>query len=311
MSNSTVSRLGQVNQAGLDDALFLKQFGGEILTEFEIATVFKPRHFVRQIRNGKTAQFPNIGMVDSAYHVPGQFIDGQRVNHAETVISVDGLLVAPVFVQQIDELMNHYDVRGPYATEMGRELAYEFDKNVARTGVLAARASNVLTGRSGGSAITGTNMGTTVATYRAAIFTAAQTLDEKRISSSDRALFVRPAQYYMLAQDTILINKDYSGAGSIATGRIETVAGIDLVKTLHLPQTNLTADGTVFSKYRADYSKTVGLVMNKMAVGTVQLMDVSLESEWEMRRQGTFMIAKLAVGHGVLRPDCAVELANT
>lgn len=39
MTNSTVSRVGQVNQAGAVDALFLKQFGGEILTEFEETTV--------------------------------------------------------------------------------------------------------------------------------------------------------------------------------------------------------------------------------------------------------------------------------
>lgn len=55
MTNSIVSRIGQINTAGADDALFLKQFGGEILTEFEQATVFKNRHFVRQIKNGKTA----------------------------------------------------------------------------------------------------------------------------------------------------------------------------------------------------------------------------------------------------------------
>jgi hypothetical protein len=55
MTNSTVSRVGQINTAGAVDALFLKQFGGEILTEFEESTVFKSRHFVRQIRNGKSA----------------------------------------------------------------------------------------------------------------------------------------------------------------------------------------------------------------------------------------------------------------
>lgn len=55
MTSSTVSRLGQVNATGSDSALFLKQFGGEILTEFEMATVFKGRHFTRQIKNGKTA----------------------------------------------------------------------------------------------------------------------------------------------------------------------------------------------------------------------------------------------------------------
>ena len=312
MTNSTVSRLGQSNAAGATDALFLKQFGGEILLEFEETTKFKTRHFVRQIRNGKTAQFPNIGTVTSSYHTAGNFIDGQAVNHAETTISIDGLLVAPVFVSKIDELMNHYDVRGPYAEEMGRELAQQYDQNVARVMVLAARQStNDLTGRAGGTRLSDANMATSSSVISSAIFSAAQTLDEKKVPAADRNAFFRPAHYYLLAQNTTLINKDYSGMGSIASGRIETVAGVDLIKTNNVPSANDSANTDIDSKYRADYSATVGIVANRMAAGTVQLMDIALESEWEIRRQGTFMVAKMAVGHDVLRPDCAVELYDT
>ena len=312
MTNSTVSRLGQINTAGGDDALWLKQFGGEILTEFEESTVFKSRHFVRQIKNGKSAQFPMIGTVTSSYHTPGNFIDGQAVPHNEMVLTVDGLLVAPVFIAKIDELMNHYDVRGPYATEMGRELAQQYDINVARMFVKAARASNVLTGREGGSVISHADM-TAAGTsgqdaIRAALFASAQTFDEKRVGTADANAFFRPVQYYLMAQDKTLINKDYNGAGSISAGKIETVAGFPIVKTNNVPSTNVS---TGLTKYQGDYSKTVGIVANKWAVGTVQLMDISLESDYEIRRQGTFMVAKMAVGHGVLRPECAIELAYT
>lgn len=51
----TISRPGQVNNAGAVDALNLKQFGGEIMTEFERMTVFKDKHFVRTISGGKSA----------------------------------------------------------------------------------------------------------------------------------------------------------------------------------------------------------------------------------------------------------------
>ena len=308
MTNSVVSRLGQVNTAGADDALFLKQFGGEILTEFEEATAFKTRHFVRQIKNGKSAQFPLIGTVTSSMHTPGNFIDGQQVPHNEMVISVDGLLVAPVFLAKIDELMNHYDVRGPYATEMGRELAQQYDKNVARTAIKAARATNVLTGRPGGSVVSSATMLTDGAELGKAFFASAQIFDEKKVGTSDRNGFFRPAQYYLIAQQKDLINKDYNGAGSIASGRIETVAGIDLVKTNNVPSTNVT---TGLTKYQGNYAKTAGIIMNRFAVGTVQLMDIAMESEWEIRRQGTFLVAKMAVGSGILRPECAIEIANT
>lgn len=310
MTSSVVSRIAQINTDGAVDALLLKQFGGEILTEFHDRTVFKDRHFVRQISNGKSAQFPMIGGVTSSYHTPGAFIDGQTVPHAEKVISVDGLLVAPLFLDNVDEKMNHYDVRGPYAIEMGQELAQQYDKNVARMFVQAARGSSELTGRDGGSQITHADMPTDAAQLEAALWGSAQKLDEKNVSSVDRNAWFRPAHYYLLCQREKLLNKDYSGPARIDTGTIGTVAGITLIKTNGVPSTDQSADTSIHSKYRANYAKTVGIVGNRWAVGTVQLMDISLESEWEIRRQGTFFVAKLAVGHDTLDKRGAIEIAD-
>ena len=39
-----------------------------------------------------------------------------------------------------------------------------------------------------------------------------------------------------------------------------------------------------------------------------QLMDLAVESEYDIRRQGTLMVAKYAMGHGVLRPEAAVGI---
>jgi len=33
-----------------------------------------------------------------------------------------------------------------------------------------------------------------------------------------------------------------------------------------------------------------------------------MESEYDIRRQGTLMVGKLAYGHGILRPEAAVEI---
>lgn len=303
-----LSRFGQVNGAGPDDALFLKQFGGEVLTEFEQATTFKSRTFIRQIVNGKSAQFPMIGLATSGYHTPGDWIDSQNINMAEQVISVDGLLVSAVFVDNIDELENHYDVRGPYATELGRELARQFDKNLAQISINAARASSKLTGRAGGSTIAAANMDIDADVLTAAFFAAAQALDEKFVSYEERDCTLKPAQYYLLAQNPKLLYKQYGGSADISSGTVHTVAGIDLVKSIHMPTTNVT---TGILKYQGDFTKNVGIIRNKWATGTVQLADISMESDYEPRRQGTFMVAKMAVGHDTLRPECAVELAKS
>lgn len=47
------------------------------------------------------------------------------------------------------------------------------------------------------------------------------------------------------------------------------------------------------------------------AVGTVKLLDLAQEMAYDIRRQGTLIVSKYAVGHGILRPECAVELKTT
>jgi hypothetical protein len=308
MTDTTVSRLGQSNLAGDAQALFLKVFGGEVLTEFGRVVQFTDKHFVRQIANGKSAQFPLIGAASAAYHTPGTWIDGSAIDHAEKVITIDDLLVANTFIANIDEAMNHYDVRGPYSQELGRILAKTYDQNVARVITLAARATNPLTTRDGGTRISNLAMDTDKDVLRASLFTAAQRLDEKDVPTEDRFAAFRPAQFYVMAQDTTLINKDYGGSGSIAAGTLPTAAGFPIVKSNNVPSADDTANTDIAAKYRADFSTTQGLVWHRMAAGTVKLMDLAMEAEYEVRRQGTFTVAKYAVGHDYLRPECAVEL---
>ena len=53
------------------------------------------------------------------------------------------------------------------------------------------------------------------------------------------------------------------------------------------------------------------LVFHKSAIGTVKLMDLGMESEYDIRRQGTLMVGKLALGHGILRPESACSIKTS
>jgi len=50
------------------------------------------------------------------------------------------------------------------------------------------------------------------------------------------------------------------------------------------------------------------LILTPQAIGCVQLMDVASEAEYDIRRQGTLMVSKMAVGHGILRPECMIGI---
>jgi hypothetical protein len=55
-------------------------------------------------------------------------------------------------------------------------------------------------------------------------------------------------------------------------------------------------------------TRVVGMVMTQDAVATVKLMDLAVESEYQIIRQGTMTVAKYAMGHNVLRPAACVLL---
>ena len=317
---STPSRLGQVDATGDARALFLKVFAGEILTAYKNSTVTMDRHVVRTISSGKSAQFPASGIATAAYHTPGQSISDSAngylstIRHGERVINIDDLLIAATFIANIDEAMNHYDVRSIYSTELGTALALKMDGNVLRKFIGAARTNTgAFTGAGVGTVI---NAGATVATtgsvLAAQIYAAGIALDQKNVPAEGRFAFVRPAQYGLLAQTTNVINKDWNGAGSYSDGSVLRIAGIEIVKTNQIPSTDETGAAAAGDKntYSLDYTNTVAVVAHKNAVGTVKLLDLAVESEYKIDLQGTLSVAKYACGHGVLRPECSVEITK-
>lgn len=312
MANATPIRAGQINGSGDVDALFLKVFSGEVLTAFETAAVTADKHFIRQIQSGKSAQFPATWKVTGGYHTPGAEITGQVSNVNERVITIDDLLLSAVFIPNIDEAKTHFDYRSIYSRECGVFLANNMDRNVQQVGLLAARASATVTGAFGGTSLTSatTLYKTSASDLIAGHYAAAQTLDEKDVpAGSRRYSFIRPAQYYLLAQVDNLVDKDVNGNnGDKSKAKVYEVAGIELVKTNQLPNSVVN---TGPAAYQGDFSKTAALIMTPDAVGTVKLMDLMSEMEYDIRRQGTLMVSKYAVGHGILRPECAVELKTT
>jgi len=78
--------------------------------------------------------------------------------------------------------------------------------------------------------------------------------------------------------------------------------------TTEVTNTHGTAGNRITAKISAVANRVIGLVMTMDAVATVKLMDLSVESEYQINRQGTLMVSKYAMGHNVLRPACAVAL---
>lgn len=314
----TMTRSGQANSTGSSVALFLKVYAGEVLTAFEQASVTMDKHVVRSINSGVSAQFPLVwksGTPGYAYinaagdtGTAASILDGTAIHKNEKVISIDGLLVADHFVNNLDEAMNHYDVRSIYAKEAGIALGTEWDQNILQQGVLGARSAALVSGASGGTVQTLAGYGTSGTDLAAGMFDGAQKLDENNVPENDRYMFVKPAQYYLMAETTAVLNRDWGGSGTYADGTVLRVAGIHIVKTNNLPVTNIT---TGAAAHRGNFSTTVGLIMHKSSVATVKLLNLAVETEYDIKLQGWWIVAKYAMGHGFIRPEACIELKTS
>jgi hypothetical protein len=317
MANATPSRVGQQLGAGDARALFLKVFSGEVLTTFNTKTLMKDKTRVRNLSSGKSAQFPAIGRTSAQYHTPGTEITGNVIQQDEKVITIDDLLIADTFIARIDEAMSQFEVRSEYSRQMGDALAQTYDRNLLSLAVKAARdtgAGGIGVGAVGQQNAASVHIGATptVQAIIDAAFAQATAFDLANIPEEGRLLIVGPSVYYSLVTSDKLLNLWYNPGnnGSYADGKVKQVAGFEIVKS-----NNLTVDHTASTaypdyngKYAVNASDTTGIFYHPQALGTVKLLDLASEMEYDIRRQGTLMVSKMAVGHGVLRPECIREI---
>lgn len=314
MTDQNVVRLGQVNSSGATDALFKHVFPGEVLAAFNAKCVMKQLVSTRNITGGDHAVFPATGKSEASYHTPGNVIIGNNFNQNERKIYCDQLLIADHFVADIDAAMAYFESRAEIAKQMGEALAVKTDKQLLQVAVLAARASAVVTGLSGGSALTHASAKTDSDVLISMLFDAAKALDEKDAPEEGRVVVLKPAQYYLLTQNTKVLNRDWGGDGSFSMAKLPYVAGFRVVRSNHLPTTNISSAETgvnANNTYHGDFSKTAAICFVPGAVGSVSLIGLQMQKDYQIERQGTLMVARMACGHGILRPEQAVELAVT
>ena len=342
-----LQRLGQIKgdaatwEAGAgkldkDRAMFLKLGSAEVLDAFMTNTVFKGKTRERNIRGGKSVAFPVTGKMAARYHQPGTQILGQGNDPSdlnERVIELDALMVADAAIYQVDELMNYYDIRQIYTTELGRSLAYEYDKRVARLIWAAANNSTepldkaLNAGRTGQVIDLGANKATFDAKTRQArgddlveaIFAARVGFESKDVSIDNMYAVFSPDDYYSITQSSRAINVDFNGGGgangSIASGETARIAGIPLYSSNHVVQSAYTlVAGDVNPDYAQDLSKCRGMIFHRDAVGVVSLLSPSLQmtgSEFRVQYQSDLLVARQSLGMGQLRAECAAVVKTT
>ncbi|QDP60604.1 MAG: putative minor capsid protein 10B [Prokaryotic dsDNA virus sp.] len=343
MAVTPIVRPGQQNLTGSAESLFLELFSGEVLTAFHQKNKLMQYTRTRTISGGKSATFPLTGTATARYHTVGASVfntdDGEAGNPAylsniatgERDIHVDDPIVSGVFVSNIDEMKNAWDVRSIYTNEIATALSDIADGNIART-ILAAAVADPQAAHAQFSSMTlaekTMDMGAskTGAVLAQAIFDTAELFDKHNIPEEGRVVLLDPDGYYKLAAEKDLVNKDFTaGMGDYAQAKIMKVAGFDIVMTNSLPSSDEATAYTLQGEkndpfgggkgYKPganlfgtamDASKLGGLAFQSGAIGTVKMKELSTASEYYLERQGSLLLSSYIMGHDVLRPECAI-----
>lgn len=332
LTNTSFTRPGAVGSGTSDEIeLFLRVFSGEVAEAYEKASVMLPRSRVRRIQNGKSATFPATGTLTAGYFAAGTDITeaegtGNRLQVGERLIYVDRILRAWSFVDSLEEMMNHYDVRGPISRKIGYALADTADSQLLKLVALGAQsASGPITAQPGGTVLSGTDIPelATADTDGSALMEglrqAAQVLDELNVPKMGRYCAVLPAQYYRLVEQTEFINRDLGneGNGSLRQGEIMRAWGFQILMSNNVPTTDTSGGsddnqhgGGNGNSYLVDATNTVALCWQEDAVGTVRIKDVNSVVHNSPLHGGTFLIGEIGQGHGVLREEACIQIVT-
>lgn len=317
-----ISNPGQKLSADDRDALFMKVFSGEVLTAFARNTVMMSRHQVRTIDHGKSASFAVMGRTRAKYLAPGDSLDDQRkkMEHNERVIAIDGLLTADCLITDIDDAMNHYDVRVEYSRQLGEALAMAADCAVINE--LANEAANDATFKDGNIPDNGEGADKVLGTGKAfnfvtgldisqdatygnkileGLLTARAQMTKNYVPMGDRYCLLTPEGYSAVMKALMPDSANYHALFDPNTGKLQTICGFEVIEVPHL--LNDGVDGKHALNTKVKTAGLQGIVFHRSAVGTVKLKDLAMERARRAEYQADQIIAKYAMGHGGLRPE--------
>lgn len=300
-------------------ALFLKVFSGEVLTAFTRASKVMNNHMVKTIDSGKSTSFPVMGRGKAHYLPAGSNLDDLReaIPHNEVVINIDGLLTSDVLITDIFEAMNHYDVRGEYAKQLGEALAIAADgATVAEIAKLVKANTENITGLGKGIVVEKTITGGAGINYDTGKAVIDGLLEMKAkwttqyVPEEERFAYITPEVESAIITSKDAINRDYGAVASIVDGNIDKLCGFKIIAVPHLKaggadKTGMLGTSPEGHEFPTDYAGALAVCAHRTAVATVKLKDLQLEHARRPELQADMIIAKNAVGHGGLRPEAS------
>ena len=340
-----------IGTASNNTTLLYELFAGEVLAEFAKTTVAMDKIRQRSLPKGaKSIAFPKLGTAVAGYHTAGANIittdsagyastatTNGDVNKGEKIIYADKLLLSSVLIDDLEAKLLAWDARAEYSKLLGRAIGDKIDQTIMRVIFNGAGQSADYTGGPTGIAKTVNVAGTTdvagltavadIATniplFLTALMEVKTAMDDASVPMEGRYCVIPPAVYNWLLSGALkgveyglILNRDVGGAGSVSSGGLGNVAGFQMVMSNNMPFSNFSSTdhrliSTEGNTYTANTTALGALCFQSEAAGMVKVSDLAIESEYMTEYQADLLVAKLACGVDVLRPEACAKITVT
>lgn len=214
-----VAPVHQQNSAGDTFALITEKFNGVVEGTLNRRSVIKPLIPMEKVVGTDTLRADAVG--ESTIQVvprDGSTMDGSDADFSKINLIVDTPIAARVTVPMIDEYQQNFDKLARVAEEHGKKIAKFLDQAFFIQAAKAAALSNsaygaTMSGHFGGyqKTLAAAGDATDPMKLYAAILDILRAMSEKDVDvlADGVTIAVKPAQYFALAQNELLINQNY------------------------------------------------------------------------------------------------------
>mgnify|MGYP003125987098 CR=1 FL=1 len=307
------------------DASLLKVYGQEVLLQYSASSKLKDKLMNRTINSGKSASFPHFSTETAKLHTAGESVFSATGESASTITNTEKLLYAAQFVDNLEEIKAHYDVRAALAAQAGAAMGKQHDAFLlAAMGQAASGAQIKEVAGTDASDAASTSILNTSAKIKECFEDAALALDNQDVPAEGRCMVVRPYEYYSILQEDSAISSDFSSSGDRSKGLqnlhylgFEVIPMTLMNDYYNSSDANMSDDSgsplylggvAMNDDHSFDGALWFALAFHKSAAGTVTLKGLQSEANYIPERFGTLMSTSAGIGTGVLRPEAVVKM---
>ena len=304
--------VGENNGAGGGTAreLFQQKAATDVLKYFKVTNVARELITNDSIESGKSKAFPVVGNATASSRDEETLaeLSLDSVKATERVISIGDLTIAHSWISDLDNAMVHYNASAAHIESIGRALAKAVDIAIIAKVIEAGRIVDASAATAAGLKTFADDVFSSVPQTQQD-FNTAMTGDEVQAMMAlamtefrdkdcvgDPVYLLRPQPYFALLNNAAQTGLTWVNDPYAQSGKVPMVLGAKVMYSPNFPAVTSTPGD----------ENAVGVLFAKEAVGILELLSVSIKTDYIPTRVADLMVGKLAVGYGILNHGSAI-----